>query len=204
MVNIGGRDIEVTVCDVGNPCVFANAKNFNITGYESAADLTANNEWKANCEQLRGKTAELLGLTQDWKTWRKFPSFIMLPVFVSPPLPTGTSTHVTGRVYLDNMCHESMAGTGAICTAACSRVPGTIVNRVTGELSGLEEVDIAHPIGSIKIRVQTEESSCSELPIFRTLSFTRTARRIMDGTIYVPWDTLPDGLVANGIPRESL
>jgi 2-methylaconitate cis-trans-isomerase PrpF len=44
MVHVGGKDIEVTICDVANPCVFAHAHDFNITGHESAADLTANEE----------------------------------------------------------------------------------------------------------------------------------------------------------------
>jgi len=33
-------------------------------------------------------------------------------------------------VFIDNKTHTSMAGTGAICHTACSRAPGTVVNKL--------------------------------------------------------------------------
>jgi hypothetical protein len=199
MVHVGGKDIEVTICDVANPCVFADAHDFNITGHESAADLTANEEWVASCQELRGKAAEVLGLTTDWRDWVKTQPFAPLPIFVAPP-PDKSPGHVAGRLFLDKMCHESMAGTGAICTAACSRVPGTVVNRIVGQAAELETLEISHPIGSMSVFVQKEDNlSPGGMPVFRTMAFIRTARRIMDGTIYVPAEN--DGSKTSGIGR---
>jgi 2-methylaconitate cis-trans-isomerase PrpF len=85
-----------------------------------------------------------------------------------------------------------MTGTGAVYTAACSRVPGTIVNRVTGKAADQHTVDIVHPIGAMSVSVQKEgNQEPDDLPVFRTLSFVRTACRIMDGTVYVPGDFAP-------------
>ncbi|KAJ5610278.1 hypothetical protein N7510_006997 [Penicillium lagena] len=186
VVNVGGKDIEVTACDVANPCVFVNAHDFGITGYEIAADLTANESWILKCQELRGKVAELLGLTNDWTTWDTISPFAPLPIFVAPPQYPAKG-HVSARLFLDKMCHESMAGTGAICSAACSRVPGTIVNKLIGKAAELDTLDIIHPIGIMSVCVQMEGNLGSDgLPVFRTLSFVRTARRIMDGTVYIP------------------
>lgn len=185
-VEVGGKEIEVTVCDVGNPCVFVNAHDFDITGYESAAELTSNEAWKEKCQELRGKVAVLLSLVDDWRSWDQISAFAPLPVFVAPPKDHAKG-HLSARLFLDMMCHESMAGTGAVCLAACSRVPGSIVNRVIGMAADLDFLDIAHPIGIMDVCVQTEDTLGKDgLPVFRTLSFVRTARRIMDGTVYVP------------------
>lgn len=169
---------------MANLCVFANAKDFNITGHESAADLTANSEWQTKTQELLGKAAVLAGLTDDWKAWVDKSYAIPLPIFVAPP-PDPSKGHVSARLFLDKMCHESMAGTGAICTAACSRVPGSVVNQIIGQAADLETLEISHPIGTMDVCVQTETPVKGE-PMFKTLSFVRTARRIMDGTIYVP------------------
>ncbi|KAJ5570455.1 uncharacterized protein N7459_009885 [Penicillium hispanicum] len=191
IVNVGGKDIEVTVCDVANPCIFTNAHDFDITGHESAADLTANTAWKDKCQELRGKVAVLLGLTEDWTTWDRISPFAPLPIFVAPPKDPSQG-HLSARLFLDKMCHESMAGTGAVCTTACSRVPGTIVNRVIGKAAGLGTLDIVHPIGVMSVCVQKEDALGHDgLPIFRTLSFVRTARRVMDGSVYVPGSFAP-------------
>ncbi|OKL63947.1 hypothetical protein UA08_00679 [Talaromyces atroroseus] len=190
-VKVGGRDIEVSICDVANPCVFVNASDFDITGHESAAELTANSTWKANCRELRGKVAQLLGLIDDWEKWDAISPFAPLPIFVTPPQDPSIG-HISARLFLDKMCHESMAGTGAICAAACSRVPGTVVNKVIGDAAALDILNIIHPIGVMSVYVQTEATRDSDgLPTFRTLSFVRTARRIMDGKVYVPKSFAP-------------
>ncbi|PWY93105.1 DUF453-domain-containing protein, partial [Aspergillus sclerotioniger CBS 115572] len=66
-LTVAGNDIQVTICDMANLCVFANAKDFNITGHESAADLTANSDWQTRTQELLGKAAVLVGLTKDWQ-----------------------------------------------------------------------------------------------------------------------------------------
>lgn len=186
IVNIGGRDINITICDVANPCIFIKASNFGITGYESAAELTANETWVKMCDELRGKAAVLLSLADDWTTWNKISPFGPLPIFVAPP-EHPSEGHVSARLFLDKMCHESMAGTGAVCTAACSRVPGSIVNQVVGPAADLDTLEIIHPIGFMSVCVQKQPGLGSDfLPVFKTLSFVRTARRMMDGKVYVP------------------
>ncbi|KAJ5304738.1 uncharacterized protein N7443_004398 [Penicillium atrosanguineum] len=84
IVNIQGKDIEITVCDVANPCVFVDAQDFDITGHESAADLTANMKWVEKCQELRGKVAVLLSWTKDWQHWDQISPFAPLPIFVTP------------------------------------------------------------------------------------------------------------------------
>jgi 2-methylaconitate cis-trans-isomerase PrpF len=183
IISVGGEDVRVTICDVANWCVFAKASDFGITGYESAAELTANEAWVDACQELRGKVGKYLGLTKDWREWDQVTAFAPLPIFVAP----AKRGHIEARLFLDRMCHESMAGTGAICTTACSRIPDTIVSSVNGEVAKETTFEISHPVGFMSTLVQTENAGITDnLPHFQTLSFVRTARRIMDGTVYVP------------------
>ena len=67
MITVAGKELEIIICDVANLCVFANAHDFNITGHESAADLTANSDWQAETQELLGKAAVLTGMSENWK-----------------------------------------------------------------------------------------------------------------------------------------
>ncbi|GLA19666.1 hypothetical protein AnigIFM62618_007784 [Aspergillus niger] len=185
MITVAKKEIEITICDIANLCVFANARDFNITGHETAADLTANLDWLARTQELLGKAAVLAGVSENWKAW------IEKSQAVVAPDPDPSKAHLAARLFLDKMCHESMAGTGAICTTACSRIPGSVVNRVIGDAMELDTLEISHAVGTMAVFVQTEMPMKDE-PIFETLSFVRTVRRIMDGTIYVPDSFRPD------------
>ncbi|KAI2837880.1 hypothetical protein CBS147321_2581 [Aspergillus niger] len=185
MITVAKKEIEITICDIANLCVFANARDFNITGHETAADLTANLDWLAKTQELLGKAAVLAGMSENWKAW------IEKSQAVVAPDPDPSKAHLAARLFLDKMCHESMAGTGAICTTACSRIPGSVVNRVIGDAMELDTLEISHAAGTMAVFVQTEMPMKDD-PIFETLSFVRTVRRIMDGTIYVPDSFRPD------------
>ncbi|GKZ86332.1 hypothetical protein AnigIFM56816_001385 [Aspergillus niger] len=190
MITVAGKEIEITICDVANLCVFANAHDFNITGHETAADLTANLDWLAKTQELLGKAAVLAGMSENWKAWIEKSQAVPLPICFAPD-PDSSKVYLAARLFLDKMCHESMAGTGAICTTACSRIPRSVVNRVIGDAMELDTLEISHAVGTMAVFVQTEMPMKDE-PIFETLSFFRTVRRIMDGTIYVPDSFRPD------------
>ena len=60
-----------------------------------------------------------------------------LVVLVAPPANyvdaqeravAASEMDLRARLIFYNKCHESMAGTGSMCTAAMSRIPGTLVH----------------------------------------------------------------------------
>jgi hypothetical protein len=79
-------------------------------------------------------------------------------------------------------------GTGAICTTAASRVPGSVVFDVLSPASRASEaLRIAHPLGVMSVAVQTAAPAGSQaVPSFTVLGFVRTARRLMTGQVHVP------------------
>ncbi|RDL41559.1 uncharacterized protein BP5553_01538 [Venustampulla echinocandica] len=193
-ISLDGKAIQVTICDVGNICVFAAASDVGLTGLETADAINENSAVIARCKELRGRAAKLLGMCENWKLADEQSGAIPLLVLVSAP-PASGDADVTSRLLLHNRCHDSMAGTGAICTAACSKISDSIVAQVSRQTRLANHVfRIAHPLGIMPIQVELggvfqnemvreQDSTTAE---FRVLAFVRTARRIMDGNVYIP------------------
>lgn len=184
-----GRKIELTICDVGNICVFLQAADFGVTGHEPAAQLTGNAGLLSAIKEIRGRAAQLIGMCQDWVKVDEQSPFVPMPVLIAKPPACCSEAHVSGRLFLDNMCHESMAGTGAVCLAACSAVKGSVVNSlVDTKACHVGIFNIQHPLGIMPVAMNRKTPTDTKLPEFSTLSFVRTARKLMDGQVYVPRD----------------
>jgi 2-methylaconitate cis-trans-isomerase PrpF len=190
-IPFGGTWIEITICDVANICVFAAAADMGLKGTETAEEINENTAVITKCKELRGRAAQLLGMCDDWKLADEQAGALPLLVLVSPP-PASGEADITSRLLLHNRCHDSMAGTGAICTAACGRISDTVVARVSGRTK-LDDHSfrIRHPLGVMPVQVELEGDEMTQErdsagAKFRVLAFVRTARRIMDGNVYVP------------------
>jgi 2-methylaconitate cis-trans-isomerase PrpF len=75
--------------------------------------------------------------------------------------------------------HKAFAATGAVCTAVAAVLPGTIVHQVAQQFSD-GVVRIGHPTGVFPVRIAM--GADGEI---REASYSRTARRIMEGTAWV-------------------
>ena len=105
--------MAITICDVANLIVFAAAKDVGLSGCESAAEMNSP-DIISRLKKLRGKAAQILGRCTDWtKVDEQSPFMPMVVVVASDPSGKG---HLQSRLILDNKCHDSMAGTGAVCT----------------------------------------------------------------------------------------
>jgi 2-methylaconitate cis-trans-isomerase PrpF len=79
--------------------------------------------------------------------------------------------------------HRTFAGTSSMCLAVAAAIPGTVVHAVARRALP-DLVRIGHPAGIIEVGAKVRP----EADGWRVESVTtqRTARRIMDGFIYVP------------------
>jgi 2-methylaconitate cis-trans-isomerase PrpF len=185
-VQVGNRMITFTICDVANITIFTTAAEFSVTCREPAAELTANVKLIAEVRELRGKVAQIVGMCEDWKDVDVQSPFLPMVALIGPDSQSQTS-HLSVRLFLDNMCHESMAGTVSMCLGACSRIKDSVVFRQIGQAAVQERIlNIGHPLWVMPIAIEVKNKSASTEPIFSTLSFVRTARRLMDGHVYVP------------------
>ncbi|EXJ66234.1 uncharacterized protein A1O5_10850 [Cladophialophora psammophila CBS 110553] len=190
-----GRRVGITISDAGNICVFALARDLDITGHESASELTRTKHLIRATRELRGRAAQMVGMCADWNKVDEQSPFLPMPVLIADPTHrAGSGAHVCGRLFLDNMCHESMAGTGSVSFAAASRVVGSVVYNLIGADAAKETtLNIEHPMGIMPIAVEVDMiHEDGGVPRFLTLSFIRTARRLMDGSVYVPAEVFED------------
>jgi 2-methylcitrate dehydratase PrpD len=208
VVNIGDKIIDITICDVANICVFVAAKDMGISGDQTADQINSDCALISRCKELRGKASQLLGLCTDWEKVDEQSPGLPMVVLVSPSPEGNNEGHVVSRLLLNNSCHDTMAGTGAICTAACGWVKGSVVNRqLKGGVMPEELFKISHPLGQIPVMVKRTSDRGDGItatnitnPDFSVLAILRTSRRIMDGYVYVPND-IWDGSLP---PREDL
>ena len=186
--------LEASIVDVANPVVFVRAKDLGLTGIETPADIDSNADLLATLERIRSLTAVMIGMaTSPEEATSKCPAFPMVS-FVSAPrdyrafssgrMVLQQDVDLVSRLMYMQVMHKTYAGTGTTCTGAAARIPGTIVNEVCAGDGPV--VRIGHPSGVIEIEVGI---ACQNgMVVLQRAAFGRTARRIMDGRVYVTSD----------------
>ncbi len=191
-----GSVIEVSVVDAGTPTVFVRARDLGLRGTETPAQIDADRALLERIERVRGVVATLLGIVErPDEAAEKSP---YLPFFALIGEAADYAGAAVGRaVQASEMdfaarllfmlrTHKAYPVTGAVATGAAARIPGTVVHELARpESRGRPEVRIGHPAGVLGIEVSVRSDGRS----FRLekAAIVRTARRIMEGYVLVPW-----------------
>ena len=180
---------EVSFVDVTNPLVFVRAADIGMRGDELPAEMNEDAEFLARVERLRGAGAQCLGLVDDPERAAHVTPAVPWLALVSSPRFYVTSTgeqidaeniDILTRIMSMQKMHHAYALTGAMCTAAACRLPGTIPHEAAEK--GGTEVRLGHPKGIAEAEVEVEEQSGA--PTVRRASVTRTARHLMTGEVF--------------------
>jgi 2-methylaconitate cis-trans-isomerase PrpF len=176
-----GRVIEVSILDVAKPTLFFRAEDVGITGTESPDQFTPellNLFWA-----IRGAAAEAIGLGRN--------SRMPTPVAVAPPasytdymtkkeIAAETMSFAARRVLgPPPRVHKAFAATGAVCTAVAAQLPGTVLHEVSVD-RGDNIVRIGHPTGVFPVHARLAADGT-----VLEVSYSRTARRLMEGQAFV-------------------
>lgn len=191
-----GRQVEVTIGDAANPCVFFAAADLGLTGSELPMDITSNRHLIETIGEIQGKAGAMLGLYSHWRE-QHLPG-LPLAVMVAPPqdyvdvngdTQRASDMDARERLVFLGKCHDSMAGAGSMCSGAVSRVPGSVLEKVLRPGSrDTDKLRIGHPLGIMDVKVKPMPGASAPQLTFETLSFPRTARRLMQGEVLVPND----------------
>jgi 2-methylaconitate isomerase len=188
-----GRRLNATLCDVANPCVFIAAADLGLTGDELPDELSADAALMTTIGEIQSKTGQMYGLWPNWQDV-SMPGFPLV-VLVAPPAAytdaagvkhEEPSMDLRARLLFVNRCHDSMAGTGATCLAAATRIPGSVARRALADNDASSTLRIGHPLGVMEVLVSVDPDSQPDDIRFSTLGFARTARRLMAGQAYLP------------------
>jgi 2-methylaconitate cis-trans-isomerase PrpF len=191
--------IEVSIVDAGTPCVFVRARDMGIAGTEAPDQIDADAELNDRIERVRGTAAAAVGIVENWQEAAQRSPY--LPFFAMVHPPTGYVDFTTKRpieasqidfvsrlLFMLKM-HKAYPVTGTVCTGAAARVPGTLVHEVCR--SRAEDgpvVRIGHPAGVIEIEAAVDVAEDGHRLVQASLG--RTARRLMEGYVFVPWSAL--------------
>ena len=189
-----GRTFEVSLVDAANPLVFVRAADLGSDATELPQDVDANRPLVTALEEIRDHAAVLMGLAPDTATARVKAKAQPKVMMVAPPASYRTTGGIdqpaeridlTVRMISMGKCHRTLAGTAGICTSVAAAVEGTVVHEVARTGAGTSgEVRIGHGAGAIDIGVKAEKRPEGWHVV--SVSTFRSARRIMDGCIYVP------------------
>lgn len=198
-----GQTIDVTFGDVANPCVFIRAADLDRSGSELPNAINEDHELLQSLAEIRAKAALQMGLCSDWKQADAVTPALPLVMLVAPAanyvdseerVVDASAVDLRARMVFYGKCHESMAGTGSMCLAAMSRIPGTLVHEAAygSETWRSDTLRIGHPLGAMTVNVERSPAASEKLePGFERLGLVRTARRLMHGVAYVPRHKLP-------------
>lgn len=192
-ITVDGKRYPVSIVDAGNPLVFIHASSFGMKGTESPSEIESDKSLMKTIEKIRGVASVMLGLVdkpEDAATKTPYQPFFAI---VSPPADyqtiSGTSVKATdvdlvSRLLFMLRMHKTYPVTGTVCTGAAIRIPGSIPFEVLREDAKTRTtVQIGHPGGVIAVEAEASYHD-GQVKLTR-IGVYRTARRIMDGYVYV-------------------
>ena len=169
--SIGG--VRCTLVDNGMPVVVMVAPDLGVTGYESCAELEANQNLRTQLETIRLVAGQRMNLGDVSDT--TVPKLTM----VAPPRDGG---HLCTRTFIPHRCHQAIGVLGAVSVATAAMLPGSPAHAVTADLDS-NVVRLEHPTGIFDAVLQLNYQADGSIQVDRA-GIIRTARKLMDGTVF--------------------
>lgn len=178
---------EVTVLDCSNPMVFIKASDLGIKGSE-LTELNQNKDVMEHIERIRGMAAVKCGFVENWEDARtKSTSAPKVSIVSAPQDYINMDGNEVKADTMDLCCraisvgalHKAYPMTVAVGTGAAARISGTIVNEIVNLAPDQDIIRLGHASGVTEVDVKMDGEKVSKGGV------TRTARRIMDGWVYV-------------------
>jgi len=210
----GFPPLEVTILDAANPMVFIRAEDLGIRNLGLEDPRSANPARLELLERIRARACYMAGFIDDPTQAAKHMPAVPRPALVQCPTEARTlDGRILRREDMDlyshmssmQRMHQSYAGTGAVCLAVAACIPGTVVHSVlentrssgdSGKPASLavaqsaaeavtSTIRFGHPSGLLELEIEMATSAEGAWRVNRA-SMGRTARRLMDGRVFVP------------------
>ena len=166
--------VACTLIDNGMPCIVFRAEDVGATGYESREELESDAfaPVRQKIEAIRRAAGPLMNLGNV--TEKSVPKMTL----VAPPRNGGA---VTTRVFIPHRAHASIGVLGAVTAATACLVKGSPAAEVAVIPDGPRKtLAIEHPSGEMSCVLEVDEAG-----EVISSALLRTARKLMDGTVYV-------------------
>lgn len=179
--------VEVTMIDCSNPVVFIQAADLGLGGSE-IVEFVTNQSILDHVEAIRGCAAATFGFVNDPKDARHLSLSVPKVSIISSPhdyvgahgeLVPAETMNICSRVISVGSFHKTHPITVGIATASAASIPGTIVWNAAKAPQEKGIFYIGHPYGIMPIKLEMDGEHVVKG------GTVRTARRIMDGYIYI-------------------
>jgi len=186
-----GEKIQVSVCDISNPMVMVRAEDVGLLATETPEQMNANDEAMKNLEEIRAAAAVKMGFAKDPDDARKnSPAVPKVGIFSAPKsyidlagkLHNKEEMDILVRVISVFKCHKACPLTSASAVAIMLKLKESLLSQELGLFEG-DEIRIGHPSGIMVVSPQLKISG-GQMEV-RGVAVVRTARRIMEGIIYI-------------------
>jgi 4-oxalomesaconate tautomerase len=164
--------IPVTCVNNGMPVVVVAASSLGKTGYESVAELEADEELNKAVQELRLEAGKAMGLGDVSGT--TVPKISL----VAPPARGGT---ISTRTFIPVRVHESIGVLGAVSVGTALVIPGAAGHDLA-VLDGGPRLSVEHPSGALQVEVELD-TAVTPPKVIRS-GVVRTARKLFDGTVF--------------------
>ena len=164
--------IPVTCVDNGMPVVVVAASSFGTTGYESVAELEADEELNKRVQELRLQAGAAMGLGDVSGTT------VPKVSLVAPPARGGT---ISTRTFIPVRVHESIGVLGAVSVGTAVVIPGAVGHDLAA-LAGAPRLSVEHPGGALQVEVELDTTTTP--PRVIRSGVVRTARKLFDGIVF--------------------
>ncbi|MDN5816289.1 MAG: hypothetical protein L0K07_08240 [Yaniella sp.] len=175
-----GQLLQVSVVDAASVFAFIQASELGVDLERDTASLNAEHAVLELIEYVRSQLAVQLDRVEEPALAATQSATVPRIMLFEPG--TGKTT-VNARAVMMGQFHRALPMTGALCLAAAVHTPGTLVHTRLQQPAS-PEVIIGHPKGQAVVEVAAEQRD--NCVLIHSLGVTRTARRIMDGNVYVP------------------
>ena len=193
-IRLADEVYPISIVDVANPVVFIRAESLGLTGLETPAQIESDRALMNRIEEIRGRAAQMIGLVDEPSAAATASPYIPFFAIISSPKDHQTFTgqnigqgevDIVSRLLFMLRMHKAYPITGTVCTGAAARIAGTVVwEAMNAEARDRVNLRIGHPSGVIPIEAEAEAGEQGTVRLTRAAVY-RTARKIMDGQVYV-------------------
>lgn len=179
--------IEVSVVDISNAAVLVRAQDVGMKGTE-LTEVNSNARLMEHLERIRCMAAVKFGFVENWEDARsKCADSPKIGILSQPQDYVDMDGNQVKAADMDLCCrmisvgsmHKAYPMTYAVGTGAAAMLEGTIAHELARPTHGEGRIILGHASGCTQVNVKLEGEDVEKAGIIRT------ARRIMDGSIYI-------------------
>jgi 4-oxalomesaconate tautomerase len=163
--------VTVTCVDNGMPVVVVPAAALGCSGYETVAELEADEDLRRRVRELQLGAGSLMGLGDV--SAASVPKISL----VAAPADGGT---ICTRTFIPVRVHESIGVLGAVSVMTALLLDGAAGSDLAALKPGQTRFGIEHPTGHLEVEVEVDQDTLA----VRRSGVVRTARKLFDGIVF--------------------